>query len=516
MNITLHSFALCLTSLLGLVLSVMQGTSLAAELPAASASHGIAEMKRTHAALVEGRFAELEVELGAVQAAYEADTNREADAEASFQRFEVSNPELTPAFEKWIAAFPRSYSARLARGAHFFAMGIAWRGSGYIQSTHPARVELMLNYMRLADKDLRDAVALTERPILAYQRLIEIARYIGARDAAYEYLVRAAKTDPYAIGPYQAYAALLRPRWGGSYEAMAALANDVVAADHPKMKRLSSYIRSLAMTDKANATWSGGNPTAALTIYQEAIALSAEHNWPQCELAELYVNLGQIDNAIATASRALKRDEFAVDCLVERARAYLNARRETERLEDLRNAAFLGNVDAAKNLGLLLADGANNVKRDMTEGLYWMERAAYFWNVDALFESGVIYEHGHGVPVNFARAVENYRACANLKNLKCENNLGLMLWYGKGIAANPDEAARLWIRVHKKGDWHGRHNLEYFFSPTERVVFAFRHGPGLWALAPLATLALIALGALLIAWIVIRRPFAARAGREPS
>lgn len=514
MNVTLRAFAPCLPALMGLVFFVMQATALAAELPAPAVSQGIAEMRRAHAALLEGRFAELEVELAAVQAAYEADTNREADARASFQRFQVPNPELTPAFEKWVAAFPRSYSARLARGAHFLAMGKAWRGSGNIQSTHPARIELMDDYMQRADKDLRDAVALTEKPILAYQRLIEIARYIGARDAAYEYLVRAAKTDPYAVGPYQAYAALLRPRWGGSYEAMAALANDVAAADHPKMKWLSSFIRSLAMTDKANATWSGGNPAAALNIYQEAIALSAEHNWPQCELAELYVNLGQTDNAIATASRALKRDEFAVDCLVERARAYLNARRETERLEDLRNAAFLGHVRAAKDLGTLLADGANNVKRDMTEGLYWMERAAYFWNADALFEIGVIYEQGHGVRVDFAHAVENYRACANLKSLKCENNLGLMLWYGKGVAANPDEAARLWIRVHKKGDWHGRHNLEYFFSPVERVGLALKHGPGVWAWKPLATIGLLILGAILIAWILIKRPFDTRVRRR--
>lgn len=514
MNVTYCSLAPCLTALLGLVLSVMQGTSLAAELPVSSASQGIAEMRRTHSALLVGRFTELEVEFGAVQAAYEADTNREADAEAIFQRFQVPNPELAPSFDKWVAAFPRSYSARLARGAHFFAMGKAWRGHGSIQSTHPARIELMNDYLRRADKDLRDALALTDKPIHAYQRLIEIARYIGARDAAYEYLVRAAKTDPYATGPYQAFAALLRPRWGGSYEAMAALANDVLAADHPKMKRLSSYIRSLAMTDKANATWSGGSPAAALSIYQEAIALSVEHNWPQCELAELYVNLGQTDNAIATASRALQRDEFAVDCLVERARAYLNARRETERHDDLRNAAFLGNVRAAMDLGSLLADGANNVKRDMTEGLYWMERAAYFWNANALFEIGVIYEHGHGVPINFAYAVENYRACANLKSLKCENNLGLMLWYGKGIAANPDEAARLWIRVHKKGDWHGRHNLEFFFSPLERVGLALKHGPGIWAWKPLATIGLFILGTLLIAWILIKRPFDTRVRRR--
>lgn len=498
---------------LGLTLSIASVTSPAAGPPAVTTEEAMAATRQAHEALREGRYAELEAELGALQAAYEADTNQEYVLDRSLRRFQVADPELGPALDRWLAAHPQSYPARIARALHNYQMARIWRGRAYINATHPARIELMEDYLKRASKDLEAAVPLTAKPVLAYEIMIGMARYVGAGGAARELLDRAAKTDPQATGPYEAFVILLLPRWGGSHEAMQALARDAEKDDHPKMKWLAAYIRSVVAADKADSLRSDGDLAGAMRGYQDAVLASRDYTWAQCALANVYRTLGQTDNALAAAQGALARNGNNIDCLEERANAHNLMRHETEMLDDLRNAALLGSVDSARRLGFLLTEGGNNVKRDVAEGLHWLERAAYFWNATALFELGLIYERGMGVPANHARSVEYYRACANLKNLQCENNLAMMLWYGKGVAADHEEAARLWIRVHKQGDWHGRHNLEFFFSPMERVKLAATYGPGMWALKPLATIGLLILGAILIAWILIRRPFAARTKR---
>lgn len=497
----------------GLALYIPSATLLAAGPQAVTTQEAMAATRQAFDALRNGRVAELDAELGAAQAEYEADTNLEHVLDRSFRRFQIADPELAPALDQWVAAHPRSYAARIARALHYYEMARVWRGRAYVGNTHPARMDLMEDYLKRASKDLETAVPLTAKPLHAYEVMIGMARYVGAGAAARELLDRAAKTDPHATGPYQAYAMLLLPRWGGSYEALDKLAQEAEAASHPKMSWLAAYIRSVAAADKADALWSAGDLTGAMRGYQDAILASRDYTWAQCALAGVYRALGQTDNALASAQGALARNGNSTHCLEERANALFQMRREAEMLDDLRNAAQFGSVDAARRVGFLLMEGRNTVKRDVEEGLHWLERAAYFWNPTALFELGVAYEHGVGVPANPSRSVEYYRACANLKMIECENNLAMMLWYGKGVAADHDEAARLWIRVHKQGDWHGRHNLEFFLSPAERVVLTLKHGPGIWAWKPLATIAMLILGAILIAWILIKRPFDTRVRR---
>lgn len=500
--------------LLWVALPANSGVAPTAELPPVTTKEALAAIQQAHQSLHEGRYVELDAELGALQAAYEADTNWEYALERSFRRFQFADPELGPPLDQWVGSHPQSYPARMARALYSYQMARAWRGRAYIGRTHPARLELMEEYLKRASRDLEAAVTLTQKPLLAYEVMIGMARYIGAREIARDLLDRAAKTDQYATGPYMAYAMLLLPRWGGSYDALANLAREAGAVSHPKMTWLAAYIGSVAKADKADALWSDRDLVGAMRGYQEAVLASRDYVWAQCGLAGVYRALGQTDNALASAQGALARHGDSVDCLEERAKAHDLQRRQEAVLDDLRSAAFLGSLDSAHRLGLLLTNSGKGVKRDLAEGLHWLERAAYFWNARALFELGLAYENGLGIPANHARSVEFYRACANLKMVECENNLAMMLWYGKGVAEDHEEAARLWIRVHKQGDWHGRHNLEFFFSPMERVGLSLRHGPGMWAWKPLATIGMLILGAILIAWILIKRPFDTRIRRS--
>jgi TPR repeat protein len=490
------------------------GAALAASDDSAPAPSAVTSLEMAHAALQQGRFAELEHTLAQVQADYEADTNAEARMRQTYRWFQIADPDLEASFDQWVDRYPQSHAARLARGLFLYAMARAWRGHAYVNKTHPKRMEFMDRYLERSYRDLEAASKLTEKPILAYATMISAARFVGGGNFANEVLTRAIKTDRYAVGPYYSYAVMLEPRWGGSHDAMHALAARADTEDHPKMKRVAKFIRSSVTTDQADAKYRANDRLEALKGYQEAVAISDENSYALCMLGQLYHAMGQTNNALASYNRALAVDPNDTNCMINRSAALHLARRDAAMLADLRQAASLGDLGAIRRLGFILLEGVGGIPPDVPEGLRWLERAAYFWDSDAIYQLGQTYERGEGVAPDHAKAVAYYRNCANLKNLMCQNNLGIMLWYGRGTPADQDEAARLWIRVHKTGDWHGRHNLEYFFSASERVRLAFRFGPGRWALEPLLTLAAIALGAIVIAWMLLRRRVGARRQRD--
>lgn len=479
--------------------------ALAANDDPAPATAAIASLEAAHAALKQGRFAELEQSLALIQANYEADTNAEAGMRRTFRWFEIADPELEASLDQWVDRYPQSHAARLTRGLFLYAMAKGWRGHAYVNKTHAARLEFMDGYLQRSLRDLEAASKLTDKPTLAYTTMINAARLVGGGDFAAEVLGRAIKTDRHAEGPYYAYAIMLEPRWGGSYDAMQALAAQADAEDHPKMKRVAKFIRSSVVTDQADAKYREKDRLGALKGYQEAVSISDENSYALCMLGQLYHVMGQTGNALASYNRALAIAPNDTNCMINRSAALHIARRDEAMLADLRQAAALGDLGAIRRLGFILLEGVGGIPPNAAEGLHWLERAAYFWDTEAIYQLGQTYERGEGVAPDHAKAVAYYRNCANLQNLMCQNNLGIMSWYGRGTPSDQDEAARLWIRVHKAGDWHGRHNLEYFFSASERIRLAFRFGPGRWALEPLLTLAAIAFGAMVISWMLLRR-----------
>lgn len=476
----------------------------------------ISSYELAHQALREKKFTELDNALSMLQAAYESDTNNESQLRRALGWLEIADPDWEPLFNEWVKHYPQSYVAHLARARYHYAMADAWGKHREANNSPPKQIELARSHLATAYEYLGSATKLTAKPITAYQYMINSANLMLNREVSFEVLQRAIKTDPYATGPYEAYVALLSPHWGGSFDAMTAFASRIDSQDHPKLKQLAQEIRSKVISDQAGYLLHSQRRLDALKGYQEAVAASGSNHYAFRMLGHIYHEMGQTENSLANYNRALALSPDNTEYLVSRSAVLHLARRIDAMLADLRVAAELGDLTAARGLGLILLDGIGGIPPDVPEGLRWLERAAYFWDSEAIYQLGQTYERGEGVAPDHAKAVAYYRNCANLKNLMCQNNLGIMLWYGRGTPADQDEAARLWIRVHKTGDWHGRHNLEYFFSASERVRLAFRFGPGRWALEPLATLALLVLGAILLAWIMIKRPFAPRARRRAS
>ena len=64
----------------------------------------------------------------------------------------------------------------------------------------------------------------------------------------------------------------------------------------------------------------------------------------------------------------------------------------------------------------------------------------------AQFNLGAFYEHGHGVPQDYAEVAKWYRRAADQGNAKAQFNLGVMYTNGQGLPQDYAEAAK-WFRL---------------------------------------------------------------------
>ena len=76
-----------------------------------------------------------------------------------------------------------------------------------------------------------------------------------------------------------------------------------------------------------------------------------------------------------------------------------------------------------------------------------------------------MYDHGYGVPQNYAEAVIWYRKAADQGNGHGEEGLGVMYVVGHGVARDYDEALK-WLRKSAdQGNAQGEANLGAVLRP---------------------------------------------------
>jgi TPR repeat protein len=191
--------------------------------------------------------------------------------------------------------------------------------------------------------------------------------------------------------------------------------------------------------------------------------------------AKVYQVVGQTDLAMADLNRALELNPQSTEALYMRGITLLDKRQTAEALKALHLAAEHGDMDAVKKLGDLYTSGDLGVPLNVEEGMKLWEKAAYFWDENASFALAGTYARGLGVKVDNAAAVSYLRIAAEQGHGLAINNLGLMLWYGRGTPANREEAVQLWVIGAKKNIWQSKHNLQFFLSPLERFKLAFHY-----------------------------------------
>jgi tetratricopeptide (TPR) repeat protein len=144
-----------------------------------------------------------------------------------YQDFDNGSMALRSTLDAWKRASPNSAFALAASGMAYVAMASDARGGGYVQDTPASNFQAMDRLLAQADDDLQRAVSLNPQVTPAYAAMITAGK-IGSSDAqAAGARGMAAAPDNYSIAAVLMSAR--EPKWGGSTQAMASLAQKAQA-----------------------------------------------------------------------------------------------------------------------------------------------------------------------------------------------------------------------------------------------------------------------------------------------
>ena len=95
------------------------------------------------------------------------------------------------------------------------------------------------------------------------------------------------------------------------------------------------------------------------------------------------------------------------------------------------------------------------------ESEYWLLQAFNNQHAGAANELGDFYEEGDLGSPDLERAVHHYRIAMERGNAKGKNNYARMLFFGRGISENKEEAVRLWQDASLKGNSTAQYRLSF-------------------------------------------------------
>lgn len=147
---------------------------------------------------------------------------------------------LLSVLDAWVKAKPDSHYARLVRGKYYTDYAWYFRGTGYAHTVSGRSWEQFGRYLEASKNDLDMAHELNPKDPEASVGLITIAGGGGGLSMR-EYYERAISINPLHYGARRKVLHFLRPRWGGSIEAMEAFVeeSETAAKDFPLLRMLS-------------------------------------------------------------------------------------------------------------------------------------------------------------------------------------------------------------------------------------------------------------------------------------
>jgi len=177
-------------------------------------------VRLTRMLLRQERYGELDQRMNGFQYAYRSGSPNDEDLVQEFTAFELADPAMEPNLDAWIASYPNSYAAHLARGIHYFKSGVQTRGSQNYDHTTSEQLRGMQLYLQKARQDLQDSLALDPKPMASYGVLMRTNMQLGDQAAVRTLLDAALKLDAHALSPRRAYMRSIQTRFGGSLQQM--------------------------------------------------------------------------------------------------------------------------------------------------------------------------------------------------------------------------------------------------------------------------------------------------------
>jgi tetratricopeptide (TPR) repeat protein len=327
----------------------------------------------TRTLLEADRFAELDRRFSAIQQSYKSGSLTDVELRDAFRVFYPTDAALEPKYTAWIAQFPKSYVAHLARAIYYKKLGQESRGTDSIANTTDEQVRGMKAAFAKALSDLHASVKLDDKPLLTYLHELDINSYEGDAERNRKLLDAALSIDPRDIIAREKYMGTLEPRWGGSLRQMHEFLEESkqagISAEHLRS------LEGMIFEDQAKTEDEEGDYADADRDYREALARGRS----SCQPCFAYVLMkeAKFADAIPEYSKILASDPNDANALANRGQAYMETRKLREALADWTAGAALGDASSENGLGVLNMQGVPGIMLpDPQAGVNWFRKAA--------------------------------------------------------------------------------------------------------------------------------------------
>jgi len=422
-------------------------------------SVGFAQVDKTklRGLLEAGKFAELDAEMSAYQAAYREGRIGDEEASKAFIALKSTDPDLRAAYDKWVAQHPASYVARLARGYYLMSLGWVARGTDYAYNTPLARFGDMRVLFRDALSDLEASLELDPKPTLSYGSMISMSRADRGLGDKEDYLARARALDEKVYTARLSYLYSIRPEWGGSLEEMQAfiVQSEPSLLPHQVAKLLGVLddSRSRAELEPVQRLVESKQFEEALRLYDASLARNpSAHGF--VTRGRAYARMNQHQKALADFDRALEIDPQDNCCAhTNRAYSFMMTGATAKALPDLEFAAVERDDHwAAQQLAVMYGFGRYGMKQDHAVARRWCERAGKQGDPWAMYCMGGLYYAGASVPRDAALAAQWFERAAERGIADAQADIAYMYWTGEGVRWNGTASLYWWMRAAAQGN----------------------------------------------------------------
>lgn len=356
--------------------------------PMATADSSSAHQINALAVLKSKDYAGVERHYAARQKLYEEGTLSEETLYQDFRALYEDSATNEQYFTGWVSAFPKSYSARTARGAYYYRMGSFSRGRQFIANTPQDQLAQMHAYLTKARADLNASLKMSAKPYLSTLYLLNVAQLSGKDAERRHWLDAGNKLDPKNVLLRVRYMVTLEPRWGGSYEEMEAFLEECASQNLPP--RTLARLEHVILRDVADALSDNSPASERYEIWNEVRRAEQQAGLPPSVEAVMRQtraawDLNKRDEANRGLEQLFKMDVEAGWVLSQMAWMLGHQGRHKEGWPLLLKAAEKKDPWAQFIAGKTIYRGSANlgVVADQNAGLELIRRAAAQKNTDA-------------------------------------------------------------------------------------------------------------------------------------